>query len=293
MKHNKKIHRRPIKPSQIFIFLFLAIVVFLALFPLVRTFAYSFFSPNEIDSILKSRNQFDDRVFINSSLSPSLFSLNQHYKIFIGDPAVLKFFLNSSLYTALILLGQGLFIPSFAFALAKMRFRGRNFLFFLIIVLMILPFQVTMLPNILTLKALGLLNSIWAIIIPAFFSPFYIFLLRQYMLSIPSELLEAAALDGKGPVGTYLQVVLPVCKPIIGAAISLSFADLWNMVEQPLAFLSKKTELYPLSVMFNALGEQNANIAFAGAVLYILPALFVFFYFQQDITEGLQLSEMK
>lgn len=180
-----------------------------------------------------------------------------------------------------------------AFALAKLRFRGREIIFFTIIVLMILPFQVTMSPNILTLERLGLLKTVWAIILPAIFSPFYIFLLRQYMLSVPDELLEAAALDGKGPLGTYLQVVLPVCKPIIGAAVSLSFADIWNMAEQPLAFLSANEGFMPLSVMFNTLGDKNADIAFAGAVLYILPALFVFFYFQKDITEGLQLSELK
>lgn len=279
--------------SQILIFLFLAVITILTLLPLVRTFAYSFFDPTEIKNILKSRNNFEDAKWVYGSFAPSLISLNQHYKIFIGDPAILRFFLNSSLYVITILGGQALVIPSLAFALAKLHFRGREWIFFSIIVFMILPFQVTMSPNILTLERLGLLKTIWAIILPAIFSPFYIFLLRQYMLSVPDELLEAAALDGKGPMGTYLQVVLPVCKPIIGAAVSLSFADIWNMAEQPLAFLSTREDLMPLSVMFNTLGDKNADIAFAGAVLYILPALFVFFFFQKDITEGLQLSELK
>lgn len=284
---------KKIKISQILLFLFLAGVTVLTLLPLLRTFTYSFFDPNEIKAILKSRNNFEEGKWIFNGLAPSLLSLNQHYRIFIGDPAILRFFLNSTLYVLAILAGQALVVPSLAFALAKLRFRGREIIFFTIIVLMILPFQVTMSPNILTLERLGLLKTVWAIILPAIFSPFYIFLLRQYMLSVPDELLEAAALDGKGPLGTYLQVVLPVCKPIIGAAVSLSFADIWNMAEQPLAFLSANEGLMPLSVMFNTLGDKNADIAFAGAVLYILPALFVFFYFQKDITEGLQLSELK
>lgn len=284
---------KKIKISQILLFLFLAGVTVLTLLPLLRTFTYSFFDPNEIKAILKSRNNFEEGKWIFNGLAPSLLSLNQHYRIFIGDPAILRFFLNSTLYVLVILAGQALVVPSLAFALAKLRFRGREIIFFTIIVLMILPFQVTMSPNILTLERLGLLKTVWAIILPAIFSPFYIFLLRQYMLSVPDELLEAAALDGKGPLGTYLQVVLPVCKPIIGAAVSLSFADIWNMAEQPLAFLSANEGLMPLSVMFNTLGDKNADIAFAGAVLYILPALFVFFYFQKDITEGLQLSELK
>lgn len=279
--------------SQILLLIFLGIVAFLAIFPLIRTFLYSFFSQKEITTILKSRNNFDNTKWIDSSIAPSLFSLNQHYRIFIGDPAILKFFLNSCLYVVTILLGQAIVVPSFAYALAKIRFKGRELLFFLIIVLMILPFQVTMSANILTLDKMGLLQTVWAIILPAIFSPFYIFLLRQYMLSVPRELIEAAALDGKGELGTYLQVVLPVCKPIIGAAISLSFADIWNMAEQPMTFLYNRQDLMPLSVMFNTIGESNADIAFAGAVLYILPALFVFFYFQDDITAGLQLSELK
>lgn len=284
---------KKIKISQVILFLFLAGVTFLTLLPLLRTFSYSFFDPNEIKAILKSRNNFEEGKWIYNGLAPSLLSLNQHYRIFIGDPAILRFFLNSTLYVLAILAGQAIIAPSLAFALAKLRFKGREIIFFTIIVLMILPFQVTMSPNILTLERLGLLKTVWAIILPAIFSPFYIFLLRQYMLSVPDELLEAAALDGKGPLGTYLQVVLPVCKPIIGAAVSLSFADIWNMAEQPLAFLSANEGLMPLSVMFNTLGDKNADIAFAGAVLYILPALFVFFYFQKDITEGLQLSELK
>ncbi|NMD38830.1 MAG: carbohydrate ABC transporter permease [Christensenellaceae bacterium] len=285
--------KKRFKLSQIFVYIFVASIVVITLFPLVRTFSYSFFHPDEITGILKSRNNFDNTKWIVSNFTPSRFSLNQHYKIFIGDPAILKLFTNSVIYVSLILLGQALVIPALSFALAKLRFKGKNVLFFMIIVLMVLPFQVTMSPNILTLQKLGLLNSIWAIILPASFSPFYIFLLRQYMLNIPTELLEAAALDGRGAFGTFFYVALPVSKPIIGAAVSLSFADIWNMAEQPLAFLSNRQDLMPLSVMFNVIGDKNAEIAFAGAVLYILPALFVFFFFQKDITEGLQLSEMK
>ena len=281
------------KISHIFVYIFLGLIVVITLFPLVRTFLYSFFHPEEITKILKSRNNFDNTKWIVSNLNPGRFSLNQHYKVFIGDPAILKLFTNSAVYVTLILLGQALFIPALSFALAKINFKGRNTIFFMIIVLMVLPFQVTMSPNILTLQRLGLLNSIWAIVLPASFSPFYIFLLRQYMLNIPTELLEAAALDGRSAFGTFLYVALPVSKPIIGAAVSLSFADIWNMAEQPLAFLQNRQDLMPLSVMFNIIGDKNAEIAFAGAVLYILPALFIFFFFQKDITEGLQLSEMK
>jgi len=90
-----------------------------------------------------------------------------------------------------------------------------------------------------------------------------------------------------------LDVVLPVCRPILGAAVALSFADCWNLVEQPLIYLAESPELQPLSVMFNQISESGKEIAFAGAALYILPALFIYLFFQEDILLGIQLSELK
>ena len=88
-------------------------------------------------------------------------------------------------------------------------------------------------------------------------------------------------------------MVLPVCRPILGAAVALSFADCWNLVEQPLTYLAGKQEWMPLSVMFNQLTEKSSGVEFAGAALYILPALFVYLYFQKDILMGIQLTELK
>ncbi len=113
------------------------------------------------------------------------------------------------------------------------------------------------------------------------------------MVSIPNELLEAGMVDGVGPVRGFVHVILPVCKPILGAAAALSFADCWNMVEQPMVYLANKSSLWPLSVMFNKISTEGADVAFAGAALYILPALFIYLYFQEDIVAGIQLSELK
>ena len=135
--------------------------------------------------------------------------------------------------------------------------------------------------------------SVWAVILPICFAPFYIFLLRQYMIGLPKELIEAAQIDGAGTFRSFLYVVLPVCRPILGAAVALSFADCWNLVEQPLTYLAGKQEWMPLSVMFNQLTENSSGVEFAGAALYILPALFVYLYFQKDILMGIQLTELK
>ena len=100
-------------------------------------------------------------------------------------------------------------------------------------------------------------------------------------------------MDGAGTVRCYLNIVLPVCRPILGAAVALSFADCWNLVEQPMTYLSNRTDLQPLSVMFNQLATESTGLEFAGAALYILPALFVYLYFLKDILTGIQLTELK
>ena len=104
---------------------------------------------------------------------------------------------------------------------------------------------------------------------------------------------EAAQIDGAGTFRCFIHVVLPVCQPILGAAVALSFADCWNLVEQPLTYLTTHTELYPLSVVFNQLTQQSTGVEFAGAALYTLPALLIYLYFQNDILEGVQLTELK
>ena len=157
---------------------------------------------------------------------------------------------------------------------------------------MVLPFQVTMAPSVMTLRALGLLDTIWAVILPMIFSPFYLFLVRQFMIGIPGEIIEAGQMDGAGTLRCLVHVMLPVCRPILCAAAALSFADSWNMVEQPLIYLTNQS-MQPLSVMFNQINTDSTGVAFAGAALYLLPMLLIYIYFQDDILLGVQLSELK
>ncbi len=271
----------------------LMLLALLMLIPVVVTFLYSFFSPEEIKAFMQTRGSYDDTQWMDVKLSPMMFSLTQYYEILIRDTSILHMFVNSTLYTVAILLGQAAVIPLMAYGLSRFKFRGRDAIFFGIIMLMLLPFQVTMVPNVLTLRAIGLLNTVWAVILPMWFAPFYIFLIRQFMLGLPNELLEAAQVDGAGTFRCYAHIVLPVCRPIIGAAVALSFADCWNLVEQPMTYLSQRMELQPLSVMFNQLASSSSGIEFAGASIYILPALFIYLYFLKDILAGVQLTELK
>ena len=286
----KKTNRRRRHLLTRFLLVLLALII---LMPVIVTVLYSFFSPEEIRAFMDTRGSFSDTAWMDVRLSPRMFSLSQYWKILIVDTSVLRMFMMSVFYTVMILLGQAVFVPMLAYALSRFQFRGRNVIFMAILLLMLLPYQVTMVPNVLTLRRMGLMNTVWAVILPLWFAPFYVFLLRQFMASLPNELFEAAQVDGAGTIRCYFHVALPVCRPAIGAALALSFADCWNLVEQPMTYLSQKTELQPLSVMFNQLVSESTGVEFAGAVIYMLPALFVYLYFLEDILSGIQLTELK
>ena len=284
---------RTLRKKHILSRVLLTLVALVILLPVFLTALYSFFSPEEIKAFMETRGNYDASAWMEIKLAPRVFSLSQYYNILIEDVSVLRLLCNSAMYTAAILLGQALVIPAMAYALSRFKFRGRDAIFFIVIMLMLLPFQVTMVPNVLTLRAMGLLNTAWAVILPTCFAPFYIFLVRQFMVGLPRELLEAAEVDGAGTFRCFIHVALPVCRPILGAAVALSFADCWNLVEQPLTYLAGQTQLMPLSVMFNQLTENPSGVEFAGAALYILPALLIYLYFQKDILSGIQLTELK
>ena len=284
---------RKFRPGHLIATTLLTLVAVVLLLPIVFTFLYSLFPQSEIKAFLDSRNRFDESMWMPLLYSPAEASLRQYYAILIENLTVLNYYVNSAMYMAGILLGQAVIVPTTAFALAKFRFRGRELLFFTVIILMVLPFQVTMMPNMITLNALGMLNTAWAVILPMWFAPFYIFLVRQFMVGVPDELLEAGSIDGAGPFRAFLHIMLPACRPVLGAALALSFADSWNLVEQPLVYLAGRQDMMPLSVMFNDSANYNAEVAFAGAAIYILPAIFIYFIFQEDILKGVQLSELK
>lgn len=271
----------------------LFLLALVLLLPMMLTFLYSFFSPTEMKEYLGLRGSMDQEQWMPLLFSPRVVSIGQYHRVLLEDNGILRRFVCSCFYAVTILLGQAAFIPALAYALSAFRFKGRAAVFFLLILLMLLPFQVTMVPNILMLRAMKLLDTVWAVILPMWFSPFYVFLIRQYMVGIPHELYEAAQLDGAGTIYCYTHIALPACKPVIGAAVALSFADVWNMVEQPMTFLTKKDDLQPLSTVFNKLIAMPDGIEFAGAVLYLLPALFVYLFFLEDIVTGIQLTELK
>lgn len=261
----------------------------LTLMPAVLTLLYSFFSPEEISELLARRGFGTEWLPLRAV--PRMASLGQYYHVMLGNTGLMKRYILSAFYAAAVLAGQALVLPAMAYALSAFSFKGRGALFLSLVMLMLLPFQVTMAPNVLILSGMNLLGSVWAVILPMCFVPFYVFLLRQAMLGIPLELYEAAQLDGAGPAHCFFYVALPAVKPALGAAAALSFADVWNMVEQPLVFLARRPEIQPFSAVFNLLIDNPTGIEFAGAALYMLPALLVYLFLLEDISSGIRLPQ--
>lgn len=208
------------------------------------------------------------------------------YRLLVESPAFYQLFWNTVGMTAAILAGQLIVgLPS-AWAFATFRFRGRKLLFGLYVVLMLLPFQVMLLPQYIVLQGLHLYNHLSAVILPAVFSTFPVFIMYRGFSQIDGDILEAARLDGGGELQIFLWIGIPLGKMGIQAAVVLSFLENWNLVEQPMAFLEDQAK-WPLSLYLPQIAISQAGFAFAVSVVVLVPALFVFTLGQDALEEGI------
>jgi multiple sugar transport system permease protein len=162
----------------------------------------------------------------------------------------------------------------------------RSFIFFFYVILMLMPYQVTLVPNYLVSDWLGLLNTRWAIIFPGAFAPFSVFLLPKFMRRIPASLIEAAKLDGAGEWQIFTRICLPQCRSALYSIAILVFIDYWNMVEQPIILLPDATK-QPLSVYLSTINAGEVGLAFAVATIYMIPSLLLFLHGEEYLVEGI------
>ncbi len=204
--------------------------------------------------------------------------------------------MGNSLIVALSITLFHMFFDTLAgYAFAKKRFPGRTILFWMLIATMMVPAYVTMIPLYLVARDVHILNTLWALILPGMASAFGIFLMRQYIQTLPSELLDAARIDGCGEWRVFWNVVLPLCKPAIGALAIFTFVQHWNDFFWPLIALSNPST-YTLTVGVAGLqGEFSTDygIIFAGAALAALPMIVFFFIFQRSFLEGVRMGALK
>ena len=181
------------------------------------------------------------------------------------------------------------------YALAKKRFRGRSILFGLIICAMALPKQVVLIPLLKEMSAIGLYNTIWAIIFPTVGWPFGVFLMKQFSESIPGEILEAARIDGAGEWNTFVTIVFPMVKPGVGALAIFTFINSWNDYFMQLIMLTSTKNL-TISLGIAKLQAENATdfgLIMAGASLAAIPIIVIFLIFQKYFTKGITMGAVK
>lgn len=237
--------------------------------------------------------------FIHLKLIPDKFSFEQ-YKVFFDKKqaffdmkqSYLDLYGNSVLMVFPIIIGQLIVASLAAYVFGKLKFKGRDTLFLFYMVTMLMPFQVTLVPNYIIADKLGILNSFSAIIFPGVFGAFGVFMLRQFVLTIPYSYIEAAKIDGAGHFNIFIKIILPLIRPGIAALIVLLFADYWNMVEQPLIFLDDPSK-FPLSLYLSRITEEAREIGFAASVLYMAPMLILFGISKKYLVKSIQVSGEK
>jgi multiple sugar transport system permease protein len=204
-------------------------------------------------------------------------------------------FFSSALIALIVTCGSVLFSSMAGYAFAKLKFRGRERLFGFLLIGLVIPPQVGMLPLFLLMKQLHLVNTYWGVIIPSLATVFGIFLIRQFMLSVPQELLEAARIDGAGELRIYWSIVLPLARPILATLATFMFMSTWNDFMWPLIILSDQAHHTLPVAIANLVGEhvQDVELMMASSVVTVLPVLLLFLVLQRYYIAGLMAGSVK
>jgi multiple sugar transport system permease protein len=268
----------------------IAAVSFVTLFILIFMLCGSFMSYQEVTShygnIYTGGGEGEYAVF---HIIPSEFSVNQYYKALLETPDYLYKFWNSILLTLPILIGVVIVSTLGGYGFAKFQFPLKNLFFFLFILVIMLPYQVMMVPNFMVMDSIGLIGNRWSIILPNIFTPFGTFLIYQFMRRIPNDILESARIDGAGEFRVFIKVILPQAAPAIASLAMLNIIDTWSMIEQPLVFL-QDPEKNPLSVALAYINTSNIGIAFVCGVVFLIPLMLVFLMGKDKLVDGISNS---
>lgn len=209
----------------------------------------------------------------------------QYGELLVTDYTFLRYFWNSLFYALGITAVCVTLSFPLGFLFAKVRFPGRDALFFVYIIAMMLPFQATLLPNYIQLRDFGLLNTPAALALPTVFSPFAVFLFRQFIKSVPTELIDYTTLETSSAFQILRHAVFPQVKPAAAALAVMVFCECWNMVEPAIIFAAKNPDIHPLSVR---MGDLPANVSFGAAAVYLYPVLILFLLFKDTLAASME-----
>lgn len=274
------VHRKHVSPSTIIIGIVLSIGALTVAFPFIWMVLAAFKPLSE-----------------SSAYPPKLFPQHWNTQWFMELFTSMDFgvYLKNTLIVVAISM-IGLFLMAMAgYGFAKYDFRGRKVLFFMVLATMMIPAQVSMIPTYLILSELHLTNTLIGIALPTLVGGYNIFLFRQFMTTIPTSILEAARIDGAGELRIFLQIVLPMCRPILSVQVILTFISGWNSFLWPL-IIANDSEYYTLSVGIALLNQQtyvNPSLQMAASTFMVAPVVLVFVIFQKFIVQGFTMSGLK
>ena len=276
--------------SRSIVFVICAIFAIAFLLPTVLTITNSFMSESEINAnygmIFSTTTGGYVSEKVNLKFIPDKVTLSQYITGLIKSPEYLLKFWNSVILVVPIVIFQVAIASVAAYSFTRWRGKIRSGIFFFYVILMLMPYQVTLVPNYLVSDWLGILNTRWSIILPGMFAPFSVFLLTKFMRRIPYSLIEAAKVDGAGEWDIFTKICLPQCRSALYSIAILVFIDYWNMVEQPLILL-QDAESQPLSVFLSSINAGEIGLAFAMATVYMIPSLLLFLHGEEYLVEGI------
>ena len=294
MKYERRVRPRKKDKKKKLLSALLILIAVLYVIPIVFTVCNSFMAETEISAnygkIFESVTGKGSSKYISETVHlkfiPDMVSFKQYFTVLFNSPDYLLKFWNSVILVVPIVLFQLGVALLASYGFARYRGRLREIIFFAYIILMLMPYQVTLVPNFFVSEWLGIVNTDWAIWLPGIFSPFAVFLLTKCMRRIPSGIIEAAKIDGAGEWKIFTKICYPLCKSAIASVCILLFIDYWNMVEQPLILLND-SDMHPLSVFLSKINQGEIGIAFAVATIYMVPTLLVFQYGEEYLVEGI------
>ncbi len=284
------IHKNMLGKGFLFAFALLTAVIFVL--PTVFTITNSFMTKQELSmhygSVFK---ELTDETYYSSEsaeliLIPEMVTLKQYYAVLFQRPDYLYKFWNSCFLVIPIVIGQVVMASMAAYTFCRCRGKFYKLVLLLYMILMLMPYQVMLVPNYLVADWMGLLNNRLAIILPGIFAPLSVFLITKFMRRIPNVLIEAAKVDGANEWVIFTQICLPQCRSAIYSIAILAFIENWNMVEQAIVLLTD-VEKHPLSVYLASINSEDIGLAFAIATIYMIPPLLLFLYGEKYLIEGI------
>jgi len=287
----RKIYIRGITVGRAVNYFILICFAMLIWIPIYMVVSGSLIGPNEIADYIGGALDAK-KEYVSWPVFPMYPTLRSYVELLFDTPKFFAMFGNSLKQVVPSIFGQLIVAVPAAWSFSRFRFPGKKILFGIYIVLMILPFQVTMVSSYLVLNRFNLLDTHQAIILPAIFSTFPVFIMVKFFTSIPEDMIEAAKIDGANHRQVFVKIGIPLGYSGIMSAVILSFIELWNSLEQPMTFLREKS-FWPLSLYLPQIASDKVGVSFIASILMMMPALLIFLTGESYLEQGIVASGIK